>query len=172
MYWLCQLSNVSMIFPIMAAFQHQYNGVAMAITLCMVCSIIYHTDERNHALFFVDLVGVLALTTTCIYILLYGQRHLTYLNLISSIYAGIGLYFFTHCPDPESLELTDSEHREYEYYHSAWHCFVMFSIFGVSYSYINHDNEFSALSNVPLIEFNVKKVKWAKKTLKWFKLLI
>jgi predicted membrane channel-forming protein YqfA (hemolysin III family) len=156
MYVLCQISNLSMVFPILAAYNNGWKSFAAAIFFCMVCSIAYHTDERNPILFYIDLTGVICLVSVCMYILLF--HHMTYVNLASCVYCNIGLWFFLQCPDPDDVFETEQQHKQYEYLHSAWHCFVMFAIFGVSYSLINNDNGMSTISAKVITEEHKRKI--------------
>ena len=147
MYWICQLSNLALLAPIVAAFQYKLYMVCITIALCALASVFYHLDETNEKLFLFDLFGIICMVSLCSYMFIYARKSFTYVNLMTIMYMGVGLYFFLIAPDPTLGFSTREEHMLYHYYHSTWHVFVGYSIFGVLYSFLNSSEDYSLLSN-------------------------
>jgi len=77
----------------------------------MVASIIYHMDETDPRLFIVDLIGVISLMSCVSYLVLFADRSITYLNVATLVYTGIGLYFFVSAPDPTGGFASEEEEK-------------------------------------------------------------
>lgn len=145
--WICQFSNLVMLAPIVAAVQYKLYFVAASILFCTIASFVYHTDETNPNLFLFDLMGIICMVSVTAYMLLFARKSFTYVNLMTCVYMGIGMYFFLSCPDPWLGFQTDQEAALYQYNHSAWHVFVGYSIFGVTYSFLNSAEDYSQLAS-------------------------
>ena len=145
--WICQFSNLVMLAPIVAAVQYKMYLVAGSILFCTLASVIYHIDETNPKLFLVDLVGIVCLVSVVCHMLLFARKSFTYVNLMTSMYMLVGLYFFFTSPDPWKGFADEREAAIYNYRHAAWHVFVGYSIFGCTYSFLNSADDYSVLAD-------------------------
>jgi len=165
MYW-CLLSNLSMMMPFAVAYANGLKSCAMAIMVCALLSSYYHCDEMRHMALFVDIFGVIVLTTMMMIMMRRSHNLCTPMNLLGLVYFVIGLWYYSRVHSWMQDEVYDMNH-------SLWHVFVSFAITALLYSYIHSTVKDSPASlasesvwtlcsrNPPTAETAAQLVDWA-----------